>query len=626
MKVNFLILFLLPLILFIPAAVFAEDVNSPYLDSVNDIEKAISFDELFAVADNESKVRLIVALKMPESDLGVASSENYLEEKKKLVDQVQQDFLGMADLPLDGELEIIHNFEYSPYILMELDSQGLENISGSPLIEAVMQDVPEPALLTNSNPVIGSPSSWLNGFSGKGQTVAILDTGIDASHRMLEGKIVSEACYSSSNPASTAKSACPGGTTQELGPGAAEPCDVLGCSHGTHVAGIVAGKTVFSGPQKSYSGVAKDANIIAIQVFTEYTNHPFCSGACPLTHPSDQIKGLERVLNLRNDFDISSVNLSLGAGRHISSCDSTDLRKEIVEDLKNVGIAVIAASGNDRFSDGIAAPACLQNVVSVGSTNTSDIVSTFSNSAPILDLLAPGDSIRSAVPGNSLSFKGGTSMASPHVAGAWAVLKEKIPSASNSEILSSLKDTGVMVTDPRNNVVVPRIQIDEAVCDLSNVGTGCLETKILEGISIDGTIKVEISTGFPEPNNTTNLNIKIKDANNDNLKNNVNYNIKAFHEEVEVLSEISVYKEIGYAEHTTDIFTNQISDSTPLEIEVEILGFGPEGDDTNWTGPKGDVLMYTVVPEFAGIGMMILIVSLLFTVILIKKSTLLVKI
>ena len=255
---------------------------------------------------------------------------------------------------------------------MESDSKGLENISSSPLIETVMQDIPEPALLANSNPVIGSTTSWLNGFSGKNQTVAILDTGIDSSHRMLEGKIVSEACYSTNNPGTTAKSACPGGTIQEVGPGTAEPCDVLGCNHGTHVAGIVAGKTIFSGPQKSYSGVAKDANIIAIQVFTEYTNHPFCSGACPLTHPSDQIKGLERVLDLRNDFEIASVNLSLGAGRHISSCDSTDLRKGIVEDLRNAGIAVIAASGNSKFSDGIAAPACLQNVVSVGSTNTSD--------------------------------------------------------------------------------------------------------------------------------------------------------------------------------------------------------------------------------------------------------------
>ena len=114
MKINFSSLFLLPLILFIPATVFAQETNSPYLDVINDVEKAVSFDELLTIADEESKVRLIVALKMPESDPGTLTSENYLEDKKKLVDQIQQEFLRMADMPSEGELTILHNFEYSP--------------------------------------------------------------------------------------------------------------------------------------------------------------------------------------------------------------------------------------------------------------------------------------------------------------------------------------------------------------------------------------------------------------------------------------------------------------------------------------------------------------------------------
>ena len=123
----------------------------------------------------------------------------------------------------------------------------------------------------------------------------------------------------------------------------------------------------------------------------------------------------------------------------------------------------------------LVSPACISSVVSVGSTDdgssssdgssetTLDEVSDFSNSSPELDLLAPGRWITSSYSENYFATGSGTSQAAPHVAGAWAVLKSKAPNASVEQVLSSLKSTGVSITDPRNNITRPRIQVDAAL-------------------------------------------------------------------------------------------------------------------------------------------------------------------
>ena len=111
------------------------------------------------------------------------------------------------------------------------------------------------------------------------------------------------------------------------------------------------------------------------------------------------------------------------------------------------------ATKNLRWA--LASPACISSAVSVGSTDdgsygtTKDLVSDFSNSSPELDLLAPGRWITSSIPGGNFLPYPGTSMAAPHVAGAWAILKSKAPDASVEQVLSVLKQTGVPITDSR---------------------------------------------------------------------------------------------------------------------------------------------------------------------------------
>jgi subtilisin family serine protease len=172
--------------------------------------------------------------------------------------------------------------------------------------------------------------------------------------------------------------------------------------------------------------------------------------------------GLERVFELRSTFQIAAVTMSIGGGRFTSPCDAQSPLTSFIQNLRSVNIASAIASGNDGFTDGMEQPACISSAISVGNTTKTDVVSNGSNSAFFLSLLAPGTDIVSALPGNRIGPPTGTSMAAPHVAGAFALLRQAIPSASVGEILSALQSTGVAITDTRNNITTPRINVKAA--------------------------------------------------------------------------------------------------------------------------------------------------------------------
>jgi hypothetical protein len=289
--------------------------------------------------------------------------------------------------------------------------------------------------------------------------------GVDKTHPDLREQVVEEACYSSTSTAYSTTSLCPNGSEEQQGNGAGVNCDssISGCTHGTHVAGIVAANG-------SVTGVAKDADIIAIQVFSKFNSSTYCGGSsspCALSFTSDQIAALERVLELhQSGVAIAAANMSLGGGNYSDYC--TGAIGIIIDQLRDAGIATVVASGNSGYTDGIASPACISSAISVGATNDSDKVASFSNSADILDLLAPGSGIVATLPGDSQGSKSGTSMAAPHVAGAWAVLKSADPNASVDQLLRLLQNTGKSIEDSRTGIANPpritkRINLAKAI-------------------------------------------------------------------------------------------------------------------------------------------------------------------
>jgi subtilisin len=415
------------------------------------------FQELNAKAQTDGTASVIVKLRVafrPEGDL---LSVAQVQAQRAVINQTQD----LLIKELTGyDPASLKRFELVPFIAVKVNAAGLEALSLSSNIIDVYEDKLLEPTLAQSVPVVGAPIAWGLGFTGAGKTVAILDTGVDKNHPFLSGKVVSEACYSSNNTEEHATSLCPGGVTESTDANSGINCTgVSGCDHGTHVAGIAAG----NGP--TFSGVAKDATLISIQVFSRVTDTSECGGSSPCVRSftSDLMKALERVFALRNTHSIASVNMSLGSGRFFSNCDTNPL-KSIIDQLRSAGIATVIASGNDGFSDSISEPACISSAISVGATGDGTIIGEnqvvfFSNSAPFLTMLAPGHAITSSIPGGGFANFDGTSMAAPHVAGGWAIFKQRNPTAGVTDILNMLTSRAIPVFDFRNGRTFPRLNL-----------------------------------------------------------------------------------------------------------------------------------------------------------------------
>ncbi len=314
------------------------------------------------------------------------------------VQRQRQDIATRREALLDAlaafDVRAVKRFQTIPYVAMHVDAAARQWLASHPDVISIEDDVPVPPTLAESILLIGADVAWAQGYSGVGQVVAILDTGVDGAHSFLSGKVVSEACYSTTFAPLQSVTVCPNGMEEQTGTGAGVDCSISGCNHGTHVAGIAAG----DGP--GFSGVAKDAGLIAIQVFSRFDDSGICGGfpPCVLSYTSDQILGLERVYALRTSFNIASANMSLGGGMEDSPCDG-DSRKAIIDNLRSADIATAIASGNNGYTDALSVPGCISTAISTGSTEdgslgtTADDVSGFSNSASFLTLLAPGQFI-----------------------------------------------------------------------------------------------------------------------------------------------------------------------------------------------------------------------------------------
>lgn len=353
-----------------------------------------------------------------------------------------------------------------PWLGATVTRAELQRMAQHPDVVSIEPDVRMRPSLAQSTNLIHTRPLWQFGFTGVDWSIAILDTGVDREHSFLGGRVVQEGCFSSNDPAANATSLCAGGVEQVPAPGppgTAAPCpsSVSACGHGTHVAGIAAG----SG--SGGSGVAPGARLIATQIYSRIDDVADCSpdpSPCVQSFVSDQVLALQNVLaraGTNNANRIAAVNLSLSIpGVFADACDGVaglGAFKDAVDALRAIGIATIVSAGNEGQT-GLSAPACLSNVISVGSTyDTFDVISGFSNRSPRLSLLAPGFNITSSVPGGGFATSSGTSMATPHVSGAWALMKQIAPGASVSMILSLLRGTGVTIPDAAG--LYPRIDL-----------------------------------------------------------------------------------------------------------------------------------------------------------------------
>lgn len=407
---------------------------------------------LLSRADEAGRLPIIVGFAssfVPEGDL---SPSQAVRQQEAIADR-QRTILGAL-----VAAENVKRFETIPYMALTVGRADLRRLLNTPGIVSIAEDVPVPPTLNQSTRVINAQRAWNRGFRGNGWAVAVLDTGVQRDHSAFAGKIVAEACYSTTL-AGRSRSVCPGGVAASTRAGAAANCaaSVRGCDHGTHVAGIAVGN------HRTQPGVARGGSLIAMQVFSRFNNAADCGAGrapCALSFSSDQIRALERVLVLSRSRKIAAVNMSLGGGQHFAACDTNPL-KAVIDNLRSRRIATLIASGNDGYTGSIGSPACISTAIAVGSTTKEDEVSSFSNHAGMVALMAPGSSISAPVLGNSIGIKSGTSMATPHVAGAWAQLMQSRPRSTVQEVLRALVCTGEDVT--RSGITKPRIDVNAAI-------------------------------------------------------------------------------------------------------------------------------------------------------------------
>ncbi|MFF9048071.1 S8 family serine peptidase [Streptomyces parvulus] len=364
--------------------------------------------------------------------------------------------------------ETVQSFQSLPIVTLKVDRGGLVQLAAQPGVVSVTEDVPARPSLDESVPIIGADQASAQGMTGAGNVVAVLDTGVATRHPFLKDRVISEACFSTTDSDLSATSLCPDGTDHQEGTGTADsgtgPCATIAeCDHGTHVAGIIAGngESISGAPKR---GVAPGANIIALQVFSKFDSEDYCGpGAAPCmgSFTSAQLAALEKVLQLRQaGAPVVAANLSLGAGRYATACDN-DARKAAIDKLFAAGVATVVAAGNNGFGDAVSAPGCVSSAITVGATSDDDQLSAFTNRGPLLDLLAPGTGITSSVPGDGYAAKSGTSMAAPHVSGALAVLRQAFPNDSVASFESRLESGGKTVA--YTGADTPRIDVARAL-------------------------------------------------------------------------------------------------------------------------------------------------------------------
>src|SRR5580765_871965 len=371
--------------------------------------------------------------------------------------------------------------------------RALPALEADPNVESVTIDHPLTLMDDTTDNVIGTASAWNAGFTGAGVGVAVIDSGINDSHPDLW-----DSAHSSSRVVFHQDFT---GTATTNGSGA--HYDLYG--HGTHVAGIIAGNGSLSGGR--YAGVAPGASLIDLRALD-------ANGA---GSDSTVIAAIQAAISLRKTYNIRVINLSLGRGIPVSY--TQDPLCQAVEAAWNNGIVVVVAAGNlGRLSVSgsngfgtITAPGNDPFVITVGATKNngsgSQIAETkasYSSKGPTTydhvvkpDIMAPGHAIVSlAAPGATLEAGhtsdltlgtdgnadyftlSGTSMATPAVAGAAAILLQEQNTLTPDQVKARLMKTANKMGLTSTNAWVPHLlQNFLDFYDLFSVGSGLLNVQ-----------------------------------------------------------------------------------------------------------------------------------------------------
>ncbi len=329
--------------------------------------------------------------------------------------------------------------------------------------------------LQDSVKIINATEAWSKNVSneslnGSQISVCVIDSGVDANHPSLRGKVLAQKCFCSS-PEGNNTNCCYGNLSESD-----NATDNNG--HGTHVSGIIAA----SG---GINGIAKGANIVAVKVMNS-------SGSGSSSDVAAGIQWCSNGTQIKK-YNISVISLSLGSGQYFSfkNCPDYSGIGALINATVSKNVSVVVATGNtgNGFNNsvaGISTPACLPNVIRVSAVDKADDYAPYAfrdiNFSDIL--LAPGTDINSTFPTYSVFLNSeiyaknyaqlsGTSMATPMVSGAIAIMSQYLKLTNKMktplEIKNILRDTGKSIYDNVSGGTFSRINIYGALLNLDSI-------------------------------------------------------------------------------------------------------------------------------------------------------------
>ena len=426
--------------------VLNDDYSSVNELSVNSAKNKNLINERLMVEKQQDKVLKNLNYKKISLKNESIGKKTLSKTSKKINDEEKKDFW------LKHKYKAINGFSG------EITKEGLEKLKNNPDVKRVYINGVKNIFLDASVPLVNATRTWSlvynnSNLTGAGETICVIDTGVNYNHtnlgagwgnKIIEGYNTLDG--STNNICSVNNSAC---------------YDDHG--HGTHVIG-----TIISN-HSTYKGVAPDAKIVAIKACNS-------GGSCT---DDDVIAGIDLCINNATNLNISVISMSLGGGLYSSYCNDDSIANSI-NTAVGENISVVIAAGNGLNNDGvgsstqIASPACVQNATPISATNDNDAIASFSDRAPNFGVLlfAPGVDIISLNYGGGTTSKSGTSMSTPHAAGAFALINqyrrlEGSRKLTPTEIEYSLNDTGKAITD--GSTTYRRINIFAAILSLDTI-------------------------------------------------------------------------------------------------------------------------------------------------------------
>ena len=397
--------------------------------------------------------------------VSIISKNSIIEDKEKvsvivkLKESTPNLFQGFV--VYEDSLDKQYYYSSTDSYLILIDKDKLEALRNNENIELISEEQVYHATLEDALPLsnVTLVQSLFN-LTGKGQTVCILDTGINYSHQDLGN--CSETDFLSGNCNKIISG-------YDFVNNDNNPYDDAG--HGSHVSGIV-------------SRTAPDAKIISVKVLDENGD-----GSSSIINA-----GIDFCINHKEEYNISVISMSLGGGLYSNYCNNEPL-KPFIDAALSQNITVVASAGNDFSKTKITGPACINGVTSVSALNKDNSIASYSNRNKNTVVLAIGSNINSTSISGNYETMTGTSMSTPLVSGAIALLNQY--QLKNFNIILSPQEINLLLKNNGNNIT------DSTGLNYSGLNMH----KLLNIISINDT---EINNS--EDSNTTNESIQVNNS------------------------------------------------------------------------------------------------------------------